>query len=99
MAEMIGGWCFYNEQFEEDTPTEKKRLEEPRFVDQGEVTHRIFREDGKVLEINSKSGLYPLYVAYSFYRQKLEDTVDEDWEPEYLAEFWNEVIRDNIYVV
>lgn len=99
MSDTIGGWCFFNEQFEEDTNEGKHRLDEPRFVDRGEVTHDIFRENGKVLEINSKTGLYPLYVAYSFYRQKLEDTVDEDWEPEELTEFWNEVIRDNVYVI
>ncbi len=99
MSDTIGGWCFFNEQFEDDTSDSKHRLAEPRFVDRGEVTHTIFREEGKVLEINSKTGLYPLYIAYSFYRQQLEDTVDEDWEPEDLAEMWNDVIKNNVYVI
>lgn len=99
MSDTLGGWCFFNEQFEDDTQEEKHRLNEPRFVDQGEVTKEVFREDTHILEINSKTGLYPLYVAYSVYRQKLEDTTDDDWEPQELQTMWEEVLRDNIYVI
>ena len=31
MSETLGGWCFFNENFEDDTQEEKHRLEEPRF--------------------------------------------------------------------
>ena len=99
MADTLGGWCFFNEQFEEDTSEEKHRLEQPRFVEQDGITNTVFGENTKILEINSKTGLYPLYIAYSCYRQRLEDTVDEDWEPEILEEFWTEVITENIYVI
>ncbi|MGN1410543.1 MAG: DEAD/DEAH box helicase, partial [Eubacteriales bacterium] len=99
MSDTLGGWCFYNEQFEDDTHEEKHRLDEPRFVDRGKVTADVFREDTRILEINSKTGLYPLYVAYSVYRQKLEDTTDDDWEPEELQAMWEEVLRENIYVI
>lgn len=99
MSDTLGGWCFFNDKFEDDTPEEHRRLDEPRFVDRGEVTQTVFRDDTKVLEINSKSGLYPLYVAYSIYRQKLDNTVDDDWEPDELQYFWDEVIRDNVYVI
>lgn len=99
MSDTLGGWCFFNEQFEDDTQEEKHRLDEPRFVDQGEVTKEVFREDTHILEINSKTGLYPLYVAYSVYRRKLEDTSDDDWEPAELQAMWEEVLRDNIYVI
>ena len=99
MSDTLGGWCFFNEQFEDDTQEEKHRLDEPRFVDRGDVTAEVFREDTHILEINSKTGLYPLYVAYSVYRQKLEDTTDDDWEPEELQTMWEEVLRDNIYVI
>ena len=99
MSDTLGGWCFFNEQFEDDTQEEKHRLDEPRFVDQGDVTKEVFREDTHILEINSKTGLYPLYVAYSVYRQKLEDTTDDDWEPAELQAMWEEVLRDNIYVI
>ena len=99
MSETLGGWCFFNENFEDDTQEEKHRLEEPRFVDRGEVTNTVFAENAKILEINSKTGLYPLYVAYSFYKQRMEEMSDDDWAPEECQYFWNEVIRDNVYVI
>lgn len=99
MSDTIGGWCFFNEKFEDDTQEEKHRLEEPRFVDRGEVTKTVFSENAHILEINSKTGLYPLYVAYSFYKQRMEGMSDDDWEPEDCQLFWNEVIRDNVYVI
>lgn len=99
MSETLGGWCFFNENFEDDTQEEKHRLEEPRFVDRGEVTKTVFSENAKILEINSKTGLYPLYVAYSFYKQRMEGMSDDDWAPEECQYFWNEVIRDNVYVI
>lgn len=99
MSDTIGGWCFFNEKFEDDTQEEKHRLEEPRFVDRGDVTKEVFAETAHILEINSKTGLYPLYVAYSFYKQRMEGMSDDDWEPEDCQLFWNEVIRDNVYVI
>ncbi len=99
MSDTIGGWCFFNEEFEDDQGSEKHRLEEPRFVDRGGVTADIFREDGQTLEINSKTGLYPLYVTYSYYKQKLEGMSDDDWEPEDLQYFWNDTIINNIFVI
>lgn len=99
MSETLGGWCFYNDKFEEDTQEKKHRLEEPRFVDHGEVTEAVFAKNSKILEINSKTGLYPLYVAYSFYKQRMDGMSDDDWTPEECQYFWNEVIRDNVYAI
>ena len=99
MSDTIGGWCFFNEKFEDDTQEEKRRLEEPRFVDRGEVTKTVFSENAHILEINSKTGLYPLYVAYSFYKQRMEGMSDDDWEPEECQLFWNETIQNNVFVI
>lgn len=99
MSDTIGGWCFFNEKFEDDTQEEKHRLEEPRFVDRGDVTYSVFGEDAHILEINSKTGLYPLYVAYSSYKQKMEGMSDDDWEPEECQLFWNETIQNNVFVI
>lgn len=94
MSDTLGGYCFLNEQFDAKEP-----LENPRFVDQGKVTSDLFANpDVKILEINSKSGLYPLYVAYSIYRSRLtqsEDTMSA--EEQYKV--WNEVLRDNVFVL
>lgn len=99
MADTLGGWCFFNEKFEDDTQEEKHRLEEPRFVDRGDVTYTVFGENAHILEINSKTGLYPLYVAYSSYKQKMEGMSDDDWEPEDCQLFWNETIQNNVFVI
>lgn len=99
MSDTVGGWCFFNDKFEDDTQEVKNRLTEPRFVDRGIVTETVFNENAKILEINSKTGLYPLYIAYSFYKQRMEGMSDDDWEPEDCYTFWNEVIQDNVYVI
>ena len=94
LADTIGGWCFFDENFE-------KPLEDaPRHVLHEEVTQNVFgRPDAKILEINSKSGLYPLYVAYSLYRQKLGDVSEDAVKQTELAKLWREVVARSLFVV
>ncbi len=59
MSDCLGGFCFYD-----DTFTEEGKIDEPRFIDQGKVSDEVFNnKETRILEINSKTGLYPLYVA------------------------------------
>ncbi len=61
-GDCLGGYNFYDENYNEI-------LEEPRFIDHGQVTRdTLNNKDAKILEINSKTGLYPLYVTYSILR-------------------------------
>lgn len=100
MSDTLGGWCFYNEHFEEDTQEEVKRLVHPRFVDRGKVTQdTLCNPKSTILEINSKSGLYPLYVAYSLYRAKLGLIPEEDITPQAQQKYWNDVIQNEVFVV
>ncbi|MCC8114900.1 MAG: Eco57I restriction-modification methylase domain-containing protein [Bacteroidales bacterium] len=92
IADTLGGFCFYDEKYEE-------KLTEPRYVDHGRVTNEAFDPDGCLLEINSKSGLYPLYLAYNLYRRALKDCMSS---PETLEEhqaIWDRVVSENIFVV
>lgn len=99
MADTLGGWCFYDEQFEENTDEYYKRLHEPRFVDQGESTEMTFgNSDAILLEINSKSGLYPLYSVYSIYRAKLGDKKESELLPKELYSVWDEAVNQ-VYVL
>lgn len=50
------------------------------------------------MEINSKSGLYPLYAAYSLYRTKLGGKEESDYLPEELLKVWDEAVAQ-IYVL
>ena len=56
MSDCLGGWDFYDE-------NHKYHSSEPRFVDRGSITRSVFSTNSKILEINSKAGLYPLYLA------------------------------------
>lgn len=88
--------------------------DEPRFVNREGVTDKVFfdREKGsfdlksRILEINSKTGLYPLYIAYTLFRARkadfenlglIEDTSKYSVEEEHAI--WDDILLDNIYVV
>ena len=95
LAETVGGWCFMDEAYAEP-------LEEPRWVEQEGITQKVFGEgENQVLEVNSKSGLYPLYVAYTLFRRRLdvlqakgeELTLERQWQ------VWDTVVRENLFVI
>lgn len=93
MSDCLGGWCFYNEDF---TDT----LDEPRFVDRGDVTQDTFANiDAKILEINSKTGLYPLYVTYSIFRKRLDSIHVAERTLEKQYELWIKTIEENVFVI
>ena len=94
MSDCLGGWCFYDEEF-------KQPLSVPRYVDQGQVTKDVFRTDSHILEINSKSGLYPLYVAYNIYRCRVEEAKKKYGEVGigFSKSLWDATIEENILVV
>lgn len=93
MSDCLGGYCFYNEDFTET-------IEEPRFVDHGRVTAETFSDtDAHILEINSKTGLYPLYVTYSIYRKRCEEIDPKDLTIEKQYELWQKTVEDNVFVI
>ena len=94
LSNMVGGYSFLNEQFDS-----QEVLEEPRLVDQGQVTEDIFlNPEARILEMNSKSGLYPLYMAYSLYAMKLPGP--EDKLPlEQTQALWQETVEQQIFVL
>ena len=100
LGDTLGGWVFYDEEY-------KERQMMPREVRHLDVTDSVFRPDAKILEINSKSGLYPLYMAYSFYRNRIEaermdwmaTEADDESRLKHHQRVWDEVLRQNIFVV
>jgi len=87
----LGGYVFFDEDF-------KAEISVPRFVNQGDATAAtLVNTNAKILEINSKTGLYPLYVVYSLYRARLgtrtPTTVEE------ANEVWDAVCRENMFVL
>ena len=94
MSDCLGGYCFYDEEF-------KQPIEVPRWVDRGQVTKDVFRPESHILEINSKSGLYPLYVAYNIYRARVEQVKAKYGEigHAFAMQLWDLTIENNILVV
>ena len=94
ISDCLGGYCFYDEEF-------KHVLDVPRYVDRGEVTKNVFRPDSHILEINSKSGLYPLYVAYNVYRSRVEAARAKYGEigHAFAMQLWDLTIENNILVI
>ncbi len=95
MSDCLGGWDFFGASHSDDDI-----LDNPRFVDQGKVTRDVFQKPNtQILEINSKTGLYPLYVTYSVYCAKLNLLSEGEKSLEKQRELWFETVSDNIFVV
>lgn len=92
MADTLGGYCFFNEDYSE-------MVDEPRPVLHFGVTEKVFTPQAKILEINSKTGLYPLYVAYSLYRAKAKDSLFQIDTIEEQQRVWDDVVANNIFVI
>lgn len=93
MGDCLGGYDFYDTEHNEN-------IEEPRFIDHGEVTAKtVANPEARILEINSKTGLYPLYVTYSIFRKKCDAYSVEELTPKLEAEIWNKTVAENVYVV
>lgn len=93
MGDTIGGYNFYDEKY-------IVTIEKPRLILNGEVTTDVINnKSSKVLELNSKSGLYPLYVSYSIFRQRCLDTDAKKLDEELEKALWEETLKENIYVV
>ena len=88
LGNCLGGFNFFDEDF-------KHTLETPRCIDHGKVSEEtVWNTDAKILEVNSKTGLYPLYMAYSIFtarRQKKPEVSDE--------QHWADTLKDNIFVL
>ena len=98
IGDCIGGQVF----FEEDLQTEAVK---PRFIDHGEVTDKVFRDPNtRILEINSKTGLYPLFMAYSVFAEKIQayresHMLATEVSQETQNQIWDEVLRNHIFVI
>ena len=96
IGDCMGGYVFYDEAME-------NLQEQPRYVEQGEVTRKVFNADSRILEINSKSGLYPLYMTYGIYRTRLatDDPMGLNPTPtlEQQLALWDKTLAENIFVI
>ena len=130
MSDTVGGWCFWDEDFvapytEENKYGENVNAARPVGVTvddnnqlhfTNEITKDIFGDyNSRILEINSKTGLYPLYMAYSLFKGAKEPNYrnihltgergkSQNAEQYYRQagndlEILKDVLQDNIFVV
>src|SRR5699024_2708960 len=93
MGDCLGGYNFYDENYNE-------LLEEPRYINHGQVTEDTLSNiDAKVLEINSKTGLYPLYLTYSIFRKRYDEYPESELTEELEEKLWEETIQKNIFII
>lgn len=94
LGDSLGGYCFMNEDF-------TSNLGIPRYIEHKGVTTEVFHPQSVILEINSKSGLYPLYAAYNIYRTRLEQAREKYGEVNRATALmlWDLTLEENIFVV
>lgn len=92
LGDCLGGYNFYDTEYQ-------NVISEPRFIDKGEVTAEVFSPESRILEINSKSGLYPLYMAYGIYRARVKASLFAVETIEEQQTVWDKVIAENIFVI
>ena len=92
LGDCLGGYNFYDTEYQNVIP-------EPRFINKGEVTAEVFSPESRILEINSKSGLYPLYMAYGIYRARVRASLFSVETVEEQQAVWDKVIAENIFVI
>jgi len=96
MGDCLGGYVFFDEKFENTTF-------EPRYIKQDKVTEEVYSTESNILEINSKSGLYPLFMAYSVYRNAIRIAYpDKEYNELTVTEqqqIWDKVVANNVYVL
>ncbi|NDO18065.1 DEAD/DEAH box helicase [Lachnospiraceae bacterium MD329] len=92
LGESLGGYNFFDD-------TYINEIEEPRLIEQGDITADILlNTEAKILEMNSKSGLYPLYMAYSLYMIKVSGK-EKDLSFDEAQRLWFETLENNIFVL
>ncbi len=96
LGDCLGGFVFFDVK-------QGKSIATPTYFSNGDVTENVFSTESRILEINSKSGLYPLYIAYSIYRNRVMQVYPEK-DPRSLSikqqqELWDKTISENIFVI
>lgn len=95
LNQTIGGLSYYDDKFENTTVDSKPAI---HWVEQ-DITKNVYKADSKILDINSKTGLYPLFVATSMYYKKMLK-VSENNAGKFVAEdIWKDVLTNNIYAI
>ncbi|WP_051619017.1 Eco57I restriction-modification methylase domain-containing protein [[Mycoplasma] collis] len=97
LGKILGGYVFYEENNQENLIEFTKQLNfyfEKGYKDEMFLNEKIFNLDSKILDINAKSGLYLLWVAFNIFyiQKKANPNLNE-------KKLWNRIIQNNIFVI
>lgn len=92
IAKGIGGLNFYDDDFHAMTDGGRPNL---HWVER-EVTKEIYHPETKIIDINSKTGLYPLHAAMSLYYQAMLANEDKRFID---RQVYQSILMKNIYVI
>lgn len=91
-AKSVGGLNFYDDDFTSTTNGATSNL---HWIEK-DITSEIYHPDTKILDINSKTGLYPLHAAISLYYQKVMANDDSHFEAD---KVYQDILANNVYAV
>lgn len=94
----IGGLNYFDDDFEKTT---RNGINIRDWIETDE-TRIAFSSSSRLLEINSKTGLYPLYAASSLYYKAFEQMNEQmagRFNKEDEEKLWRNILDNNIYVI
>ena len=89
-GDMIGGLNFYDDTYENSSTDAISNM---HWIDQ-EDTDNLYTDGINFLDINSKTGLYPLYIAISLYYKKMQE--NSKFNPN---EIYKEILNNQVYAI
>lgn len=92
LTKTIGGLNFFDDDFVSTTDGAVSNL---CWVERAD-TDKIYTDDTKILEINTKTGLYPLHAAMSLYYQAVKKNEDIHFEAD---EVYKKILKENIFAI
>ena len=92
IAKGIGGLNFYDDNFESMTDGAKPNL---HWVET-DVTNNVYHPETKIIDINAKTGLYPLHAAMSLYYQYVQNNDDNRFDADSV---YRGILENNIYAI
>lgn len=92
IAKGIGGLNFYDDTFESMTDGATSNL---HWVDTG-ITDSVYHPETKIIDINAKTGLYPLHAAMSLYYQYVQNNDDNRFDADSV---YRGILENNIYAI
>ncbi|WP_141920889.1 Eco57I restriction-modification methylase domain-containing protein [Lactococcus garvieae] len=92
LTKTIGGLNFFDDDFVSTTDGAVSNL---HWVERAD-TDKVYTDDTKILEINTKTGLYPLHAAMSLYYQAVKKNEDIHFEAD---EVYKKILKENIFAI